>query len=199
MTDPSSMPIATEHPNPAPATGWRLAVWLLLVISAALLLSSQPEWRNPEQWRVLLRDGGAGILVLALLLQWLLALLMVPTLPLVAAMAWLMPEQPGLALALAMLGVAGSALAIHRAAQVVGLTTLALAHPRAAQARGWIARRGAPALALWCGAPFLPSDLGCYVAASARMPLPRFLAAVLAGELVLCASVVYGVAALHGA
>lgn len=194
MTDRSPTPAARLAASIL--THWRLVLWLLLVLSATLLVSGQPGWRDPDHWRALLGDVGASFVVLVLLLQWLLALLMVPTLPLVAAMAWLMPDRPGLALVLAMLGVAGSALAIHRAARVVGLTGLEPSHPRVAQARDWIARRGAPALALWCGTPFLPSDLGCYVAASARMPLPRFLAAVLAGELVLCASVVYGVAAL---
>lgn len=183
---------------PRPAS-WRLCVWLLLIVAAAVFALSQPEWLELEHWRRVLRDSGPAFVLLALLLQWLMAVLMLPTLPLVAALAWLMPERPELALTLAMLGVLGSALAIHRAARVVGLTGLAHSHPRVAQARAWIARHGAPALALWCLAPFLPSDLGCYVAASARMPLPRFLAAVLAGELVLCASVIYGVVALHHA
>lgn len=174
----------------------RIALWLALVFAAAVLGALQPDWREPDRWRVLLLDLGPVFVVAAVLLQWLLAVLMVPTLPLVAALAWLLPDRPALALAIAMLGVLGSALAIHRAAGVLGLADLAQASRRLAQARVWIARHGAWALALWCLAPFLPSDLGCYVAASARMPLARFLVAVLAGELVLCAAVVYGVAAI---
>lgn len=174
----------------------RALVWLTLVGAVALLLLAHPEAAEAERWQQRLDAAGPGFVVAALLLQWLMALLMIPTLPLVAALAWMLPGQPLLALAIAMGGVLGSALAIHWGAERLGLAPLLAASPRLARARVWIARHGSPALALWCLAPFLPSDVGCYVAASARMPLPRFLAAVLAGELLLCATVVFGVAAL---
>ena len=176
----------------------RATVWSLLVALGVVVLLWNPVLADPAPWRALFTQAGPAFVLLALVLQWTMALLMIPTLPLVAALAWLLPEQPLLALAIAMGGVLGSALAIHLGAERLGLAPLLAASTRLAAAREWIARHGSPALALWCLAPFLPSDVGCYVAASARMPLPRFLAAVLAGELVLCASVVFGVAALAG-
>ncbi|MCU0754624.1 MAG: hypothetical protein MUE46_05805 [Xanthomonadales bacterium] len=182
---------------PDPITARRRAtVWLLLVALGGVLLLMNPTLADSGTWRAWLTQAGSGFVLLALLLQWTMALLMIPTLPLVAALAWMLPDQPLLALGIAMGGVLGSALAIHVGAERLGLAPLLAASTRLATAREWIARHGSPALALWCLTPFLPSDVGCYVAASARMPLPRFLLAVLAGEFVLCASVIYGVAAL---
>lgn len=174
----------------------RALIWALLVSLAGLLLLTHPAAAEPEAWRQRLDAFGPGFVLAALVLQWLMALLMIPTLPLVAALAWMLPGQPLLALGIALGGVLGSALAIHWGAERLGLAPWLAASPRLERARSWIARHGSPALALWCLTPFLPSDVGCYVAASARMPLPRFLAAVLIGEAVLCAGVVYGVAAL---
>ena len=45
-------------------------------------------------------------------------------------------------------------------------------------------------------APLLPSDLGCYLAAAAKMPLRRYLPAVLIGESVLCAGAIWGLQSL---
>lgn len=174
----------------------RVAIWLTALALTGLVLLLQPATFEAAAWREALTVAGPAFVVVALLLQWGMALLMIPTLPLVAALAWLLPDQPLLALGIAMAGVLGSALAIHCGAAWLGLTRLAESSTQLHTAREWIARHGSPALALWCLTPFLPSDVGCYVAASARMPLGRFLAAVLAGELLLCASVVYGVAAL---
>ncbi len=174
---------------------WRAPVWLALVFGAALLLLANPEWRSIDLWRQTVLDWGPWLWPAAVAAQLALALLMIPTLPLVAALALLLPAPT--ALALAMLGVLGSALAIYGAAHGVGLTRLAASVERVAPLRNWIARRGALALMLWCLTPFLPSDAGCYLAASARMPLPRYLGAVLAGELVLCSSIVFGIAAVQ--
>lgn len=176
----------------------RVALWLLLVTAIALTLGLNPEWRDATLWRQSLAALGGWLVPGVLLLQWLFALLMIPTLPVVAALAFLLPQQPLAAFALAMVGVLGSALLIYRAASQIGLTCLAHQSERLQPARRWIARHGSWALALWCLAPFLPSDAACYVAASARMPLGRFLLAVLAGEAVLCASIVYTVAGISG-
>ncbi|MBL8300190.1 MAG: VTT domain-containing protein [Rhodanobacteraceae bacterium] len=174
---------------------WRAAAWLALVLGAALLLLCYPDWRSADVWRETLQGWGPWVWPAAVAAQLVLALLMIPTLPMVAALALLLPAP--MALALAMLGVLASAIAIYAAAHGAGLTQLAASVERAAPLRLWIARRGALALMLWCLAPFLPSDAGCYLAASARMPLHHYLGAVLAGELVLCSSVVFGIAAMQ--
>ncbi len=176
------------------AARWRTAIWLTLIGCAALWLLLAPQWRTVDTWRDVLVGWGPWFWLGAIALQLGFALLMIPTLPVVAAMAMLLPAPT--ALALAMLGVLTSALLIYGAAHGTGLTAVVASVERAGPLRHWIERRGGVALALWCVTPFLPSDAGCYIAASARMPLSHYLLAVLSGELVLCSSVVFGIATL---
>ena len=175
-----------------------LAFWLLLVLAAALLGWICPGWQDPALWQSLFDSPGPAVWIALLALQCGCAVLMVPSLPLVVASTLLFPDQPLRVLLLALIGVLLSALMIRANARYVGLGRQRLRYRLLRRARAWIRRHGSPALCLWCMAPFLPTDLGCYVAAAARMPLSRYLPAVLLGEAVLCASVVYGVAGLLG-
>lgn len=176
----------------------RLRIWLLLVVAAAVLGWQFPEWLQPAHWRMWSDTSGPSLWLLLLALQCACAVLMVPSLPLVLASTLLYPDQPEYVLLLAMIGVLLSALLIRFNARFLGLHGLALRRRLLRRARIWIRRHGSLALCLWCMAPFLPTDLGCYIAAAARMPLSRYLPAILIGESVLCATVIYGVAGLVG-
>jgi uncharacterized membrane protein YdjX (TVP38/TMEM64 family) len=173
-----------------------LSIWLLLVLAAALLGWLCPAWQDPARWYSLLDASGPAVWLILLALQCACAVLMLPSLPLVVASTLLYPDQPERVLLLALVGVLLSALMIRANAGFIGLDRQRLRNRSLRRARIWIRRHGSPALCLWCMAPFLPTDLGCYVAASARMPLSRYLPAILLGESVLCAGVVYGVAGL---
>ncbi len=185
------MPSPPFHPSHA----WK--TWLVLVLLCAGLSALLPGLRDPSWWAAMLGSTGLLPWLVLLVLQCAFALLMVPSLPLVLASALLFPDQPLQVLALALCGVLVSALLIRANAAMVGLHRVQGGR-RLRQARAWIRRRGSAALCLWCMAPFLPSDLGCYVAAAARMPLSRYLPAVLLGESVLCGAVVWGVAGWIG-
>ena len=163
--------------------------WLALVGIALLLSALAP---SPNQWLPGLRALGWGFWPLFLLLQWSCALFMVPSLPLVLLAALVFPEHAVLVLLMALLGVAGSAALIYHWAEALGFAQLFEADQRARRAKEWIQRYGAGALALWAAVPFLPTDLGCYLAASAKMRFRVYLAASLLGESVLCASVIWG-------
>lgn len=187
-----------------PPRRWQLSVspqlrrplaWLLAVVLVLAGLALFPEWRDPHWWLAQRAQLGPLPWLVLLLLQCLCAVLMLPSLPLVIATALLFPQQPGSVLALALSGVLLSALLIYGNARLIGLDRLG---PGLVRARAWIGQRGSTALCLWCMAPLLPSDLGCYVAAASRMPLRRYLPAVLIGESVLCVSVIWGVGALAG-
>jgi uncharacterized membrane protein YdjX (TVP38/TMEM64 family) len=184
------------HCIPRPSEPNRLRAWLLLVIAAALLGWLFPEWLEPSRWRMWSEASGPALWLLLLVLQCSCALLMVPSLPLVLASTLLYPDQPAWVLLLALVGVLFSALLIRANARFLQLHRQPLQRRFLRRARVWIRRHGSPALCLWCMAPFLPTDLGCYIAAAARMPLSRYLPAILVGESVLCAAVVYGVAGL---
>lgn len=174
----------------------RIAIWLSLVVCGALAVWLVPELVDPQQWRATLRPLGSALWIVLLMLQCLCAVLMLPSLPLVIASTLLFPEQPGRVLMLAVTGVLLSALMIYANAGFLGLREQNLKHPLLRRARFWVRRHGSPALCLWCMAPFLPTDLACYIAAGAKMPFKRYLPAVLIGESVLCASVIYSVVGL---
>ncbi len=176
----------------------RLLLWLLLVGVAALLSWLYPEWLEPSLWRAWASLPGPGLWLLLLAVQCTCALLLLPSLPLLVAATLLFPDQPAQVLLLALLGVLLSALMIRANTDFIGLSRQPLRRRELRLARVWIRRRGSPALCLWCMAPFLPTDLGCYIAAAAKMPMSRYLPAVLLGESVLCAAVVYGVAGWVG-
>lgn len=171
-------------------------LWWALCVALALALSTVLP--APTQWLAPLRELGIWFWPLFLLMQWSCALLMVPSLPVVAMAAVIFPTQPFFVLMMALLGVMGSATVIYRFSDALGLTRGFDHDPRAAKAKDWIQRHGSIALALWSAAPFLPTDLGCYLAASARMHFARYLTATVLGESLLCASVVYGASGLLG-
>ncbi|MEZ5443395.1 MAG: VTT domain-containing protein [Lysobacterales bacterium] len=173
----------------------RRLTWLLLLLLGLAALLGVPELRDPRWWSDLVAGAGLWPWLLLLALQCACAVLMLPSLPLVLASALLFPEQPGKVLLLALVGVLCSALLIHANAAWLQLDRLATGS-RWQQAQRWIGRHGSPALCLWCMAPLLPSDLGCYLAAAAKMPLRRYLPAVLIGESVLCAGAIWGLRSL---
>ncbi len=187
---------AAANSIPRQSEPGRLGVWLLLVIAAAMLGWLFPEWLELSRWRMWSDTSGPALWLLLLALQCTCALLMVPSLPLVLASTLLYPDQPAWVLLLALVGVLFSALLIRANARFLRLHSQPLRRRSLRRARVWIRRHGSPALCLWCMAPFLPTDLGCYIAAAARMPLSRYLVAILLGESVLCAAVIYGVAGL---
>ena len=190
------MPTATTAVPPT--IPYRLIVWLLLVLIAGTGVWLSPSLLDPESLRPSLSAMGPLLWVALLLMQCVCALLMLPSLPLIVASTMIFPSQPERVLLLAITGVLLSALMIYANAGFVGLRSRRPKGLALRRARYWIRRHGSPALCLWCMAPFLPTDLACYVAASAKMPLKRYLPAILIGESVLCASVIYGVVGLVG-
>jgi len=181
----------SNYEQQAPKAWFRQRHWQW-VLSVTLAFGLSQVAPAPLQYAAQLQDLGWWFWPLFLLFQWGSALLMVPSLPLVALAAVVFSSQPWLVLMMTLIGVAGSAALIYGFSDALGLRRRCESDPRAQRARSWIQQRGAPALALWCAAPFLPTDLGCYLAASARMAFKNYLCAILVGESVLCAAVIFG-------
>jgi len=173
---------------------WQASAWLIAVAAAALLTQRFPSLLQPQNLSVHLADAGIWLWLFYGLLSIACALTLVPSMPLVFAIAWTHASNPLQGLMIAIFGVLCSSLAIYFLAPRIGLTGAFAAHPALAATKLRIQRHGAPLLALWSFMPFLPTDLGCYVAASARLPIARYLAATLFGEGVLCGVIVFGFA-----
>lgn len=163
--------------------------WLVGVVVVLSLYSWVPE---PTQWLPQLRALDGWFWPIFLLLQWACALFMVPSLPLVFVAALVFPESAWLVLGMALCGVAGSSALIYHWAEALGFARMFDADTRAQRAKRWIQRYGGAALAVWAATPFLPTDLGCYLAASAKMRFSTYVFASVLGEAVLCASVIWG-------
>gem|GEM_PF-3315298 len=173
---------------------WQAAAWLIAVAAAAVLTQRFPGLLQPQNLSLHLADAGIWLWLFYGLLSIACAITLVPSMPLVFAVAWTHASNPLQGLLIAIFGVLCSSLAIYFLAPRIGLTRAFAAHPALAAAELRIQRHGAPLLALWSFMPFLPTDLGCYVAASARLPIARYLAATLFGEGLLCAMIVFGFA-----
>jgi uncharacterized membrane protein YdjX (TVP38/TMEM64 family) len=171
---------------------FKIILWIFAVLAFLLLFSAVPELKDPKLWSGWIRADSIGFWLVWIALQAACAVFMIPTLPLVLAAAIALPEHQALVLLMSLIGVLCSALAIYRNASWLGLKQQVSVHPRLLEASGVIRKHGTIGLMLWCAAPFLPSDFGCYVAASSGMSRGRYLIAVLCGEAVLCASIVYG-------
>jgi uncharacterized membrane protein YdjX (TVP38/TMEM64 family) len=163
----------------------RLAIWLGAILCVALL----GAWGG-DRFQHALGAAGPWILPIYVALNVLCAFFLLPSMPLVLALCALLPDQPATAWMIALCGVLASSLAIRYFAGCFGLARLLDAHAHGERLRDRFARHGAWALGVGAAMPFFPTDLGCYVASAARMPLPRYLVAVLIGEGLLCATVI---------
>jgi uncharacterized membrane protein YdjX (TVP38/TMEM64 family) len=170
----------------------KLLLWAALVLGFMVLFAVFPGLNDPTQWTAWIRPESLRFWLLWIGLQATFAVFMVPTLPLVIAAALALPDHKALVLGMSLCGVLLSALAIHRNAHGLNLDRLWRSHPRLHQGADVIRQRGAVGLMFWCAAPFLPSDFGCYIAASSGMPRHKYLLAVLCGEAMLCAAIIYG-------
>jgi uncharacterized membrane protein YdjX (TVP38/TMEM64 family) len=173
------------HPPRISAHHLRLTLWLGGVICVALL----GVWGG-DRLQHALQAAGPWIWPLYVALNLLCAFLLLPSMPLVLALCALLPGQPAQAWLIALSGVLASSLAIRWFAARLGLARVLDAHARTAKLRERFARHGAWALGVGAALPFFPTDVGCYVASAARMPLPRYVTAVLIGEGLLCAVVI---------
>jgi uncharacterized membrane protein YdjX (TVP38/TMEM64 family) len=163
----------------------RLAVWFGAVLCVALFGAS-----GGDRFQHALDAAGPWVWPIYVTLNVLCAFLLLPSMPLVLALCALLPEQPAKAWMIALSGVLASSLAIRYFAGCFGLARLLDANAHSGRLRERFARYGAWALGVGAAMPFFPTDLGCYVASAARMPLPRYLVAVLIGEGLLCAAVI---------
>jgi uncharacterized membrane protein YdjX (TVP38/TMEM64 family) len=170
----------------------KLILWLSAVVTAAVLCALQASYPSEFNLQRVLNPNHMSFWAIWLMLQCLCATLMIPSLPLVVFAAWCFPNQSFWVLLMSLVGVGLSASIIYRNVRWIELDVLMQGHPWAARSSCIVRERGAVGLALWCAAPVLPSDFGCYVAAGSGMKFGRYLTAVLAGECVLCASIIYG-------
>jgi len=171
----------------------RTGAWLLLLLGGFAVIWRRPEFLQPRLIADELARFGPMLWVGYAAVSILRALTLIPSTPFVIAGALLFPQDPWLVLTLSMVGIAASASALYWLADFLGWRARLQTHRRYPVIQGWVARYGAPFLAVWAFVPLVPTDLGCLAAASAKMPFRRYLVAVCLGEAVLCTLLIFGV------
>ena len=144
-------------------------IWMGLVLSIMVKIVLDPTLLEVKNIAALLPDSMIGIVCVYAGLSVLCALTLVPSMPLVFAAALSFPHAPLNAMMLACVGVLCSSVSIYWFTARLGLSTSFQARPKFQALRAPLERYGAPLLALWALCPFTPTDIGCYVAASAGM------------------------------
>ncbi len=119
---------------------------------------------------------------------------MLPSTPLVVAGTLLFPDQAFAVLAVSILGILLSSSMIYYFSEYLGFSDFFESHKpeltykikaRLERPTGFLF------IALWAFFPLVPTDLVCYLAGTAKMNYWKFIAAVLAGELILCSVYIF--------
>ncbi len=136
-----------------------------------------------------MQKSGGQVWIAYLLFSALRGLTLLPSTPLVIAGTLLFPEQPFLVLVVSIVGIVFSSTMIYFFSELLGFDEYFASHKPELTAR--IREKlehplGFLFVAGWAFFPFVPTDLVCYLAGTMRMNYWKFIAAIFAGELVLC-------------
>lgn len=164
-----------------------LGCWAILMAAAGVFYTVRPELLQPDVLVEVLRQSGQPILWAYIVLNVVRAFTLIPSTALIVAGTLLFPDRPGFVIASSLAGSVVSAWIIFRFFEFLGLGDLI--SRRHASRLQWlecqVRRKGFWIVAGWAVLPFTPTDLICYVAGTLRMPVGRFLAAILLGKLPL--------------
>ena len=166
-----------------------LAVWLAVIVTVIGSYLLNPQWFTAANIAAfLLRFEGAAWLVY-LIMSALRGFSLLPSTPLVIAGTILFPTQPYAVLAVSMAGILLSSTLIYYFSEFLGFDEYfedhrpELSHKLKAKLEHPL---GFLFVAAWAFFPLVPTDLVCYLAGTTRMAFWEFIAAIFAGEIILC-------------
>ncbi len=171
-----------------------IALWLAAIISCLTAYLIHPDAFTPEQIAAFLVTFRGEIWLVYLGISILRGFTLLPSTPLVIAGTMLFPAQPFAVLTISVIGISLSSSMIYFFSDQLGFSSFFEKHrgDRIEKVRARLERpTGFAFVALWSFFPLVPTDLICYVAGVARMRFAKFIAALLAGELVLCSIYIF--------
>jgi uncharacterized membrane protein YdjX (TVP38/TMEM64 family) len=166
------------------------ALWLLLLAAAIYGRTCHPTFLREELRYALDLSPALGCGIF-LLLGSLRGFTLIPSTCLVALGLLLFP--PGRLFVLAMTGIVLSSLSVYYFSRHMRLAAL-LEKNHSSQiesVRRALASKTLPAVICWSAAPFLPTDVICYVAGSLRIDVRRVILGVTIGESLTVATYVF--------
>lgn len=166
-----------------------LIIWVLALVTGVVAYILNPAAFSAENIAAFLSRFQQTIWAVYLSLSILRGFTLLPSTPLVFAGIILFPGQQFAVLAVAMIGILISSTMIYYFSELLGFDEYfernkpetihkikaKLEHPL-----------GVVFVAAWAFFPFVPTDLVCYLAGTARMNFLKFILAVFIGELILC-------------
>lgn len=171
-----------------------MTFWLACILAAVFAYFYSPETFSPANLATQLRRYESAALLIFLLASVLRGFTLLPSTPLVIAGTLAFPAQPWIVLAISMFGIVASSSLIYWFSELLGIAEYF--ETRKPQAVVKIRSRlehpaGLLFVFLWAFFPLVPTDAVCYVAGSMRMSFPKFMAAIAAGELILCSFYIF--------
>ncbi|MEO5860429.1 MAG: VTT domain-containing protein [Pyrinomonadaceae bacterium] len=169
-------------------------LWLSIIIGAISAYFIWPESFAPAAIVRLLTDFKGLALLVFTVFSMLRGLTLLPSTPLVIAGTLAFPGDPWIVLAISILGIIASSTMIYCFSDVLGFSEFFETRKPAAIAkiRGRLEQpAGLVLVFLWAFFPLVPTDAVCYVAGSSRMNFLKFIAAIAAGELILCSFYIF--------
>lgn len=171
-----------------------LAIWLGAIVAGVSSYLLYPHLFTAENIAEFLKRFEGEIWLIYLVMSALRGFSLLPSTPLVIAGTLLFPEQPLAVLAVSITGILLSSSMIYFFSEFLGFNEYfenhkpELTHKLKAKLEHPL---GSLFVALWAFFPFVPTDLVCYLAGTTKMNFWKFIAAIFAGELVLCTCYVF--------
>lgn len=171
-----------------------ITIWAALVIGAVLSFFLWPELFTPVGIAAFLGKFQNEALLIFLAVSVIRGFTLLPSTPLVLAGTLAFPTAPWVVLAISIIGISVSSSLIYWFSDVLGISDFFETKKPAAVAK--IRSKlehptGVAFVFLWAFFPLVPTDAVCYVAGSIRMNFAKFIAAITAGELILCSFYIF--------
>lgn len=178
-----------------------VTLWGVLIVSGLVSYLLRPDLFTPENIAAFLAKFQREALVIFLAVSVVRGFTLLPSTPLVIAGTLAFPTAPWTVLAISIAGIIASSSLIYWFSETLGIA--AHFEERKPSTVAKIRRRlehpaGLVFVFLWAFFPLVPTDAVCYVAGSTRMNFPKFIAAITAGELILCSFYIFAGGYLAG-
>jgi len=172
-----------------------IAIWVCIILAGIISYFAWPDVFTPRNIADLLLRFQSEALLLYLLISVVRGLTLLPSTPLIIAGTLLFPQQPWVVLTVSIFGIFVSSAMIYWFSDLLGISEFF--EKRKPEQVSKIRQRlehptGVFFVMLWAFFPLVPTDAVCYVAGSTRMYFPKFIVAVLLGELILCSIYIFG-------
>ncbi len=171
-----------------------IGFWICIILTGVMTYIARPAIFTPQNIAGLLVEFQNETLAVYLLLSILRGFTLLPSTPLVLAGTLMFPTQLWLVLAVSIFGILVSSSVIFWFSDLLGISKFFETRKpeRVAKIRTRLERpTGLAFVFLWAFFPFVPTDAVCYVAGTTKMNFPKFIAAIFAGEMILCSLYVF--------